>query len=465
MSKVFLNACEARYPKAAPFHPEEIYEEFKEAPWVSETSSFNPVYAGVRALLLTAYGEKFLSAIIKPGDRVVVKPNLVIAAHETRPLEWEQVITHGAVLRAVIDYVLLALEGRGEIFIAEAPQTDTSFAKVTERAGVLDVVSWYQKNASVPVKLLDLRKEEWETKDGIVIKRTALPGDPNGYVAVDLGSSSAFAETDDRTAPLYGADYDLSVTAAHHSGGKHEYLLSGTVLNCDVLINLPKLKTHKKTGLTAAMKNLVGINGDKNWLPHYRLGDPETGGDQFSKHNLKTQSETQLVTAWKNLMLKLPASFNVVFKPLKALARQIYGDTHKVVRSGNWHGNDTCWRMVWDLNAALLKAGKMRTILSLVDGVVAGEGDGPLAPDAKPCGWLALSEDSQAMDEVLAKLMGFQAENLKFLNRPLKGEKIIPEKVFVSEEAEAKISKTPPFKPHFGWAGYLDSHTDTKNGV
>ena len=29
------------------------------------------------------------------------------------------------------------------------------------------------------------------------------------------------------------------------------------------------------------------------------------------------------------------------------------GNTHRVVHLGNWHGNDTCWRIVIDLNKRL----------------------------------------------------------------------------------------------------------------
>ncbi|MBR4821166.1 DUF362 domain-containing protein, partial [bacterium] len=345
---------------------------------------------GIKALLDKAYPGG-LKDVIRPGDKVVIKPNVVKAGRERKPDEWEQVVTNGSVVRAVCDEVIKALEGKGEIIIAEAPQTDTPFSEAMERCGIKSAVDYYQKNADVKVTLLDLRKEEWLSKDGIVIKRTALPGEPEGYEAVDLKGESAFAETDDEKAPLYGADYDIEKTAEHHSGGRHEYLLSATCLNCEVLINIPKLKTHKKTGLTCAMKNLVGINGDKNWLPHYRLGDPASGGDQFEKSGFKSSSEKSLGLLWKKTMCRMPAFVNECFRPLKAFMRLFYGDTKDTVRSGNWYGNDTCWRMVWDLNKAFFTAAKARRYLTVVDGVVAGEGDGPLDPDRKECGWLALS--------------------------------------------------------------------------
>ena len=54
--------------------------------------------------------------------------------------------------------------------------------------------------------------------------------------------------------------------------------MSKTILGADLVINCLKMKTHKKAGVTLSMKNLIGINGDKNWLPHYRTGFASQGG-------------------------------------------------------------------------------------------------------------------------------------------------------------------------------------------
>ena len=53
------------------------------------------------------------------------------------------------------------------------------------------------------------------------------------------------------------------------------------VLEADVIVNLPKLKTHKKAGVTCALKNLIGINGNKEYLPHHRIGGHNLGGDCY----------------------------------------------------------------------------------------------------------------------------------------------------------------------------------------
>jgi len=40
---------------------------------------------------------------------------------------------------------------------------------------------------------------------------------------------------------------------------KNEYLISNTILEADVIINLPKPKTHRRAGIIGAMNNLVEI--------------------------------------------------------------------------------------------------------------------------------------------------------------------------------------------------------------
>jgi hypothetical protein len=78
---------------------------------------------------------------------------------------------------------------------------------------------------------------------------------------------------------------------------------------------------------------------------------------------------------------------------LKRVGRWVFGDTNQVVRSGNWYGNDTAWRMVLDLNKVLFYfdgEGKQLQsplrYLTIVDRIVAGEGDGPVVADPLSAG-------------------------------------------------------------------------------
>lgn len=75
--------------------------------------------------------------------------------------------------------------------------------------------------------------------------------------------------------------FDHRLMRRHHAEARHEYLLANSVLDADLVINVPKLKTHIKAGVTAALKNLIGINGHKEYLPHHTNGCPASGGDQY----------------------------------------------------------------------------------------------------------------------------------------------------------------------------------------
>ena len=151
----------------------------------------------------------------------------------------------------------------------------------------------------------------------------------------------------------YGANYDQKETNYHHSDGRHEYRISRTVTSADVFINLPKIKTHKKVGVTLCLKNLVGINTGRNWLPHHTDGDPGNGGDQFPVATTRGRSERFGVRNLERLTNKHPKLFAPVYHMAKKAATPFFGHTRQTIRSGNWHGNDTCWRMVQDINRCL----------------------------------------------------------------------------------------------------------------
>ena len=364
-------------------------------------------------------------ALIRPGDHVVLKPNLIREGHATRPAEWEQIITHGTVIAAVAEQVRAA---GGRLTICDAPQTDSDFDLICERTGI----------RHLDAEILDLRREAWRTKDGVIVERRQLPEDPRGYALVDLAEQSCFAG---KAGQFYGADYDTDFTAQHHSQGRHEYLLSRTALDADVFINLPKLKTHKKTGLTASLKNLVGINGDKNYLPHFCLGTPDEGGDEFPDSSVRHKVQSALLKKIKGGPWWTPT--------VKKVGAKLFGETGAVVRSGNWHGNDTTWRMVLDVNRAFFA--KPRRYLAIVDAIVAGEGNGPLEADAKPCGVLLAGENPAAVDWVCARLMGFDWRKLPLVREGLRQFGVAPADVV------ANAGEPFHFAPHFGWKGQIEA--------
>ena len=291
---------------------------------------------------------------IRPGDRVVLKPNWV-KEHDERfpgPYQWAHVITHPSVIEGVIAWVAPRLQGRGSITLCDAPQTDSSFETLRRYCHLDAMISRCRGQwPGLQIAVIDLRPEEWRAVDGVTVHKTELPGDPNGTVKVKLNEDSEFVGFNG-LGQLYGASYNMEETRQHHRDTTHEYMLCRTPMDADVLINIPKLKCHKKVGLTCALKNMVGINANKNWLPHHTEGTPDKGGDQFPEATLKTKLEH----AWMGTIKKFLFGKNFlskVFVPIKRMGRIVFGDTQKVVRSGNWHGNDTCWRMVIDLNKCI----------------------------------------------------------------------------------------------------------------
>ena len=412
---------------------------------------------------------------VRPRDRVVLKPNWV-KEHDERhpgPGQWEHVVTHPAVIEAVIRWAGTRLGGSGSITICDAPQTDSSFARLKEYCELDKMIDRCRRDfPGTKIKLLDLRPEEWHAVDGVTVSKTQLTGDPEGDTFVGLNDASEFVGFDGN-GRLFGASFNMAETNERHFGERHEYMLCRTPMDADVLINLPKLKTHKKVGVTCALKNLVGINANKNWLPHHTEGTPDLGGDQFPASTTKARLEHSWMGRAKRIV-NGRLLLSRLFVPLKKMGRLFFGDTQKVVRSGNWYGNDTCWRMVLDLNKCLFDfdgAGQPRQkplrYLAVVDGIIGGEGNGPMAPDAKPCGTILAGTHPAAVDMAATTLMGFDWQKLKLLENSFKIQKrnFIP---FLS--SEISLSSNNPewdgplgqagdrfaFRPHFGWVGAIE---------
>ncbi len=475
----------SEYRVDAPFSPGTAWPEYGRVSARGVTGGANEVYTAVRnalrALGLDAAHEGTpdwnpLGGVITPGDTVVLKPNLVRDFRDSDPDHADCVVTHGAVIRAMLDYAWIALRGRGRLVVADAPHNDADFEAVRRITALDAIVEFYRREVGCALEVRDLRPEAATKVDGVIVGHRVLSGDPAGYVKVDLGRHSMFAEIGELCEKLYGSEYDRSELVSHHSGGRHEYLLSGTVLQADCVISLPKLKTHKKTGLTANMKNLVGINGNKNWLPHHREGTPADGGDQYADSRTLRRVERATVAAFKRTFPHLGPLRRAIAGPVKAVGRNIFGDTNKdTIRSGNWYGNDTTWRMVLDLNRILFYAdaqGRLhdrpvRRFFSLVDGLIGGEGNGPLDPKPKPAGVVIAGWNPIAVDLACARVMGFDYARIPMLRRALEAHDLRLVS-FGHEEIQAFTApgastslrdfneRCVPFLPHFGWKGHIE---------
>ncbi len=64
------------YPTEAPYNPHSNYKEFDKFS-IKCCNYQNNVYESLRELLILLFGKPSLDSIVKPGDTVVLKPNLV----------------------------------------------------------------------------------------------------------------------------------------------------------------------------------------------------------------------------------------------------------------------------------------------------------------------------------------------------------------------------------------------------
>lgn len=150
--------------------------------------------------------DAFLPARIRPGTRVVVKPNLLAPAGPDKAI-----VTHPLIVRAVVEY---CLEKGGRVQVSDS-QAMGRFDRVVRESGL-----------EAALKGLDVRCLEFKES-----------------VVVDVGEPFKRIE------------------------------IARDAIEADLLINLPKLKTHTQMLMTLGVKNLFGcVVGLKKPEWHFRTG-------------------------------------------------------------------------------------------------------------------------------------------------------------------------------------------------
>ena len=131
-----------------------------------------------------------LSGIVKPGDKVFIKPNWVASRWRESCSHKDNlycVITHPSVIEAVTDFVVDALHGKGEVLIGDNPSIDADFDELMEFTDIRRLEHKYD----VSVSITDLRPlvcddlAYYGKRDKMIFHS----GDPNGTVEVNLGRS------------------------------------------------------------------------------------------------------------------------------------------------------------------------------------------------------------------------------------------------------------------------------------
>lgn len=295
-----------------------------------------------------------------------------------------------------------------KIIIGDAPIQRCKWPELLNKE-FLDYIDKLKRINNIAIEIKDLRKKYFDPKNNeINIRNTE-----NKYVIFDLKNNSYLEEVSSVYPNFRVTDYNYKFLADSHISGTHKYCISKEFLESDLIISVPKIKTHQKTGFTAALKNLVGINVDKSYLPHHRVGGTQQGGDCYPGRNIfRKVSEKYLDKANLN---QGRWSYRFYYKLALIMWKiSIPNKYHQI--SAGWWGNDTTWRMVMDINKIALygdKEGKIRdnkqrTIFSLCDGIIAGEGNGPLNPTALALGIIIFSNNNYLCDIVLSRIMNLE---------------------------------------------------------
>ena len=163
------------------------------------------------------------------------------------------------------------------------------------------------------------------------------------YLVTATGLSDHLREHRIRFVDLNTDDVEWRELASNFTGiGR--MALPVSVLNADLVVSMPKLKTHHWAGMTCSMKNLFGV---------------------------------------------VPGA--------------VYGWPKNVLHQ---HG---IYDSIVDLVATV------RPGLTIVDGIVGMEGDGPIMGTPRGFGVLAMSRDLIAADATCARVLGFDAAKLPYL--------------------------------------------------
>ncbi|BCS54869.1 DUF362 domain-containing protein [Geobacter sp. SVR] len=411
-----------------------------------------------------SHPEAPFSSIIQPGMTVLLKPNWVLHRNYSGQGN-DCLVTHPNLIEAVLREVLKAKPGR--VIIGDSPIQECDFDALVPH-------EWRRKMrhlATCPVDIIDFRRTVLR-KGGFGEGQEREVRGEERYILFDLGKESLLEPVSTPDSRFRITCYDPDLMARRHLPGKHQYLLAKEPFESDVIINLPKLKSHKKAGMTAALKNMVGINGNKEFLPHHRTGGSADGGDCYpGKSLLKRMAERCYDEA--NRTIGSPQCERWLKKSGHLLRLQHFMGNPEI--EGGWHGNDTVWRMTLDLNRLLLYGRAdgtisdtpLRKVYSLTDAIIAGEGEGPLAPRPIPLGILTFAASSVFADLVGAALMHFDYRKIPTLREafddfryPLAEQSrescrvVCDGKEISPEEAGRLFGK--PFAPSAGWLGHIE---------
>lgn len=468
----FIVDSNITYPNILPYNPDANYPEYK---FDNINDGKNEIYSSFRKMLVNFQLdiENFnreewnpFKDFIKPKNTVVIKPNWVYH-YNPKECDLNSLISHSSVIRVVLDYVIIALKGEGKIIIGDAPIQSCDFNTLKEKSKINEVIQYLRSKTLIPIEIKDFREEIMISNHGTYQR---IPNNSSENVRVNLNQSSYLNEIRYDFLKFRVTSYDKRKMLANHNISDHIYKVARDILLSDAIIEIPKLKSHRKSGLTCCLKNNVGINTTKDCLVHHRSGSVLEGGDAYLE---------------KNYLFKLQETFNELYDKAKNRVLQLFyksiiksfrlfsENNKSIFNEGSWYGNNTIWRMIHDLNKIVYYAdhnGKMnetkqRNVLYIVDGIIGGEGEGPLEPNSINSGIMAIGYDPLLIDICASSLIGFDHNKIPMLDKALENklfgynkESLIKASInYNSRHIQIGQIKTfCNFKPASGWITHIE---------
>ena len=362
-----------------------------------------------------------LGSLINKGDRVVIKPNWVYH-HNQSGNGLDCLVTHTDVIGAILQYVAKARPQ--SIVVCDAPVQGCDFDALMADLSVPEMIETFT-NKGVSVEVKDLRRTILaEGRLGAQAQEGCRPME--NYILYDLGCASSLEEITTEKSEFRVTMYNPDLLKRTHAPGRHQYLIAKDVIEADVVINVPKLKTHKKACITGALKNLVGINGHKEYLPHHQKGGSKNGGDCYPGGSSIKRLVEEVLDAMNRT--KSPMTRRMLANGAwvgAALGKFLGNDSNY---EGSWYGNNTVWRMTLDLQRILhygqtngmLSNYVQRKVLTITDAIIAGQGEGPMSPKPIDLGVMTLGTNTAAVEWVHAILMGLAPDRIPLTREAFK---------------------------------------------
>ncbi len=389
------------------------------------------------------------------GKKILLKPNWV--SHNLKENDEICLRTNDNFLLALTEVILDCKPAK--ITIGDAPIQGCDWYKMISQNFYKNLEE-LSISHSIPIVIKDFRRVTFDpNKNNPNKERNPL----SDYIIFDLGKESYLEPISSVKTNFRVTNYDPDRLKEVHTIGKHKYCITKELFEADVVISVPKIKTHQKTGITGALKNLVGVNGDKDYLPHHRVGGKDSGGDCYPGKNIfRRISEYFLDRANRQQRKKI---YWVWIYLSKIMWRFSFPKNVHHLAAG-WYGNDTCWRMVMDLNKiaiygkndGTISQNPQRELYSLCDGIVGGQGDGPLNSQPLPLGVICFTNNNSLTDICMGTLMGFDVQKIPLLKTAL--QTYTRENISLSLDGQqvtlkdiANLSITTLPSP--GWVDYL----------